>query len=152
MEQTMNIPKEYEPYEELEFLSNRAKNYRLLIKAGGFSPILIGKGEHPLVWIAQRDQKDPEKWVYVIYANKSFHPEINVKVKKKKVEIELKLKLEQTIMVSLEEVSSKKAKLLKLDLRPIGLNIYGDESKMMIGTHTLEGNVFENVSNVIAID
>jgi hypothetical protein len=148
MEQTMNLPKEYEPYEELEFLSNRAKNYRLLIKAGGFSPILIGKGVHPLVWIAQRDQKDPEKWVYVIYANKSFHPEINVKVKKKKVEI----KLEQTIIVSLEELSSKKAKLLKLDLRPIGLNIYGDESKMMIGTNTLVGNVFENVSNIIAIN
>ena len=148
MEQAMNLPKEYEPYKELEFLSNKAINFRLLIKAGGFSPILIGRGDNPLIWLAQRHPDDPEKWGYLVYANKSFHPKINVKVVGKKVEITV----EKTTLVSLEEISPTKAKLSRLDLRPIGLNIYGDESKMLIGTNTLTGGIFENVTNVIGID
>lgn len=148
MEQAMNLPKEYEPYEELEFLSNKAKNYRLLIKAEGFSPILIGKGDQPLVWIAQRHPKDPKKWGYLVYANKSFHPQVNVKIADKKIEVVL----EKTIIVSIKEVSPSKAKISKLDLRPIGLNIYGDETRMLIGNTPLIGNIFEDVANVIGID
>jgi len=49
------------------------------------------------------------------------------------------------------KISDNSASVVQMDLRPIGLNIYGDESHLVVGTHQLVSNTFQNVYVMIGI-
>ena len=142
------LPKEYIPYKEIEFFSNKASDYSLVIKSGEFSPVLIGKGEGPKIWLAQQDKNNQNKWEYLVYSNKSFHPELVVN----STESETEIIGGGICIIKAKELSKEKVLIEKLDLRPIGYLIYGEGNNLTIGSAHLSGNIFNNVTNIIAID
>lgn len=142
------LPKEYIPYKEIEFFSNRASDYTLVIKSGEFSPVLIGKGKCPKIWLAQQDRNNQNKWEYLVYSNKSFHPDLMVN----STESETEITGGGICIIKARELSQEKVLIEKLDLRPIGYLIYGEGNNLTVGSASLSGNTFANVTNLIAID
>ncbi|OQX52698.1 MAG: hypothetical protein B5M53_08020 [Candidatus Cloacimonas sp. 4484_209] len=55
----------------------------------------------------------------------------------------------QTIKVL--QLSDDLARVIQLDLRPIGLTIFGDETRLVIGSNQLVSNTFTDVYIMIKI-
>lgn len=149
MKSNMNLPKEYTPYHSLDICSNIATNYQIPIGANNFAPLLVGKGEEPLIWVAISNPKNTEEWKYLVSMNKSLHPNIKVEVDKEKCSVCIKAGNDTLLLVTSKNKDSARIELL--DLRAIGLNIVGDSKALRIGGNTMSGNMFSNVGTVIGL-
>ena len=59
--------------------------------------------------------------------------------------------LESKIILKIKKINEEKIKIDELDLRPFGLNIYGNEKALFIGKKKLQNNIFENIPNMIGL-
>lgn len=149
MTQEMNLPKEYVPYEALNLCSNVATNYKVPIGAKNYAPILIGKGDSPLIWIAVNNPENSEEWRYIVSMNKSLHPNIKVDVNPNESSVIVSAGNDILLNVVADDLTS--ARVISIDLRPIGLNIIGSENGLQVGGSQLSNNGFSNVGTVIGL-
>jgi hypothetical protein len=153
MEKEINPPKDYIPFEELILCSNNFVNGLMPIVVDGNIPLLIGKGELPLVWLATPLQFRL-RWKYIVVGNKSLSTHIKVIISKEDKEIIVifvKENNKETILLKVKKESDGKAIVTEIDLRPLGLNIHGNNVQLFVGTNTLSKNTFQNVRTMIAI-
>jgi len=85
----------------------------------------------------------------VVEKNNSLNKAIDVSISEENKSTILKAG--DVTIVEATKVSEEKAIVTKIDLRPIGLNIYGDTDGLCVGTNKLTSNTFMNVHTMVGI-
>jgi hypothetical protein len=127
-----NMPKSYKPFDVLTLCSNRIIGARYIVSMGEVIPITDPKGK---------------TFTTVVEASISRHPAIKVL----QVEDALEVSIDSTTVLKIKSSEKGSALVEKLDLRPLGINMFGDNAKLEVGGMTLAGNSFEGVETVIAL-
>lgn len=147
------LPQEYTPYEELVVCSNIMVKCLMPFEIGGYIPLLVGKGKNPRVWLQFPIDPTRGKWAYLVKDNVSeatipdYALDLNISMKEGLVTISVG----KFIILHVRRSSESKAIISQLDLRPIGLNIYGDEEGIHIANEHFSQNTFENMRSMIVI-
>lgn len=148
MEDTSRLPEDYVPFKTLHVCGNRFVSGSFIVKVGQRIPILIGKGVVPLVWIAIA-AKGEKEWTFIVARNTSVNPELSILFSKNDHSTTIKLK--NSVIIKVRKLNEDETEIVTMDLRPIGLKIYGDENGLHIGTHFLAGSTFEGAETMFAI-
>lgn len=139
----------FEIYQNLTICSNLLINTKhILVGGDDFYPIVIRKGETPRVWIkAIALAKDGHKQV-VELVNDSISTYSGVDVKSSKHGIKISFQEKEIIVGGNHNNDS--LEIIKLDFRPIGMNIYGDHHGLTIDGISMSGNTSVNGSVMFA--
>lgn len=141
------LPSQYKPFNKVRLGTNVIENVTAILTVKDHVPLLIGKGEPPRVWLYVPSNNDGTEWYPLIKDNFSSHPDIKVITEKKLVSV----KTPTTIVLSCLVGDSNMINILKLDLRPFGLDVYSDENSLKVFGNTLSNNTFKNLRTVIGI-
>lgn len=142
-----SIPQSYVAFRELNLCSNTLRNVRVPIKVNGFPVLLIGGNGRLRAWLAAPLNKEATQWRFIVFGDVISHSSISLVIN----DGLLTASYLQTVLVEVEKVSEEKAIVRQLDLRPLGLAIYGDTTGLHVSGATLSSNTFENVDTMIAI-
>lgn len=121
----------------------------------GHFPFLAGKGEIPRIWLSAFINPSERKWLNLIVDNQIIgHPTfqkhslmLNISKEEKWISVTVG---EYTIL-HVQKRTETQAIISRLDLRPVGFNITGNEEGLSVGNNNLRSNRFENVYTMIAI-
>lgn len=127
-------------YNEIFIGSNVFKNSKFLFQFNGMVPLICEKGKYPLIWINAINLKE-ERQIEVVKESESLLPAINVY----KTSNDILINYNSEVILETSNIISKKNTLVikKLDLRPLGLNLYLDNDILFIGGIKLESNTFD---------
>ena len=140
----MILPPEYEPYPALRFCSNILRHVSAPILVGEQAPVLVGKGRSPRIWISVPRKDRPNVWLQVVSdsnASGAFLVEHNNFATKVYLGV-------MALMVV--EVTGSIPEVTFLDLRPLGLDIWGDRLSLHAGGAVLSENTFSNSQSMLA--
>lgn len=144
-DQIPNLPVEYVPYPTLDFCGNTMLTVQVPISMSGAIPLLIGRAVAPLIWVTgplvRNPNAGPVGWIDIVKANKSEHPMISVIHPAPNRTI---VSLKDNILVDCETTGPETAMVRSLDLRPIGLVIFGNMTNLTIGMQRFYKNTFQN--------
>lgn len=143
----MQLPKEYLAFEKLTICSNVLINGKVPIRIKDHFPILVGKGDVPLIWLSAT--KAGKEWQMVVEKNQPLNKNFSVNFLDDKKSVFVTIG--NIIIVQAKKISDGEAEISTLDLRPLGLDIRGDQSGFYIGTNSFVGNVFQNIIGMIDI-
>ncbi|MPL77642.1 hypothetical protein SDC9_23499 [bioreactor metagenome] len=142
------LPSEYQPYDRLTICSNALIGVGAIIKIGDIEPILIGKGlRKPLIWLKARTNN--QAWIQVVEQSVSLFPQIVSMIEDTPNTIIIKAN-SNVIINAIQDGSTCIVK--ELDLRPLGLNIFGDSQSLKVGGNEFTGNTMQGVGTFIGID
>jgi hypothetical protein len=145
----LNLPKDYVPFGELILCSNSFINGFVPIEISGHIPFLIGNGEYPTIWISKPASKDGSIWKDVVIQNKT--PDNNISIIFSEKEKLVNISIGSIILIQAKKISNDKAEVMNIDLRPLGLNIYGDIHGLYVATNLFSNNSFSNVYTMMAL-
>ncbi|HZF71433.1 hypothetical protein [Sulfuricurvum sp.] len=131
-----NLPKSYQPYENLNVCSNTLIGGGHIAAVGDALPLIIGKGEKPQIWLQAISNPDKQEFVSIVENSVSKYPAVEVK----EVSGSVVVSIQGTVVLSVKKLSENSAVVEAMDLRPIGLNMYGNSSSMNVSGSTLSGN------------
>jgi hypothetical protein len=138
-----SFPKGYVPFESINFCSNLLTKPKIIIAADNVAPLIIGVGKVPAIWLKAYDGK---KWISILENNKPTHPLTNSAI------------VNDTIIVNAGDKTLIRANIvggicnvLYLDLRLIGLNIYGDANGLNIAGNSFTSNTIEGAAIVFKV-
>jgi hypothetical protein len=153
MEEKSKLPEDYLPFSKIKICSNWFIGGEYLIEVDKNIPLLIGKGVLPLVWLSVPVSKD--KWEYIVERNISRNPTIVVDLSKDNKSVIIKITqakfLRDKIILNIVMDSDDSITIKELDMRPIGLIIYGDENKLNIGTNIIQNSTVAATRTMISI-
>lgn len=145
---TDRTPPAYEPFPEVWLCGSSLRKVRFWFELDGQLPLLIGRGPaEPLVWLRGPERPNaPSDWQDLVTASvpsslfSVHHTEHGSCVLRGEYQVvEFRIGQSGVLIVS------------TLDLRPIGLNIYGTVAGLVVGSHRFEKNQFSNVGTMIGI-
>lgn len=136
-----DLPPDYEPYIRLSFCGNTFLNTRVPLEVAGHPPILIGSGPEPRVWLSASVGKGQKQWTTVVRDNVARHPGVTVLKPNPGI---VEIAAAGTTVVRVKATSSTSAEVTAIDLRPLGLNIYGDLATLWIGAKQFSRNTISN--------
>lgn len=135
--------KNYHPFNEIEICSNYMKDMKSLFYYDNVGPLLIGKGERPIIWISLR-KPETFTWYYVVLNNISYNKDIIVDISRNSTTI-VKDSNEK-ILIDVEKLTDIKARINSIDLRPLGFNVYCEDKTLIIGLYKFTGSTFDSSS------
>jgi len=118
----------------------------LLAVVGEAVPVLIGKGQPLRVWLQVRKESQEAPFEPVVEASVPRYPSIRVEGSKCGVTVSMGEK----VLLQVREDGGK-AIVDSIDLRPLGLLLYGDSSRMMVGGMRFAGGSFSGGKAFIAL-
>lgn len=150
-EDEFKVPREYVPLDEYIVCSNVVKKSKFLIDDDGLPPVLIGKGEEdvPRIWIYTRDKTS--KVITVVEDNIAVYDLAKFDHFDKDKLIIVKVVGRKSSQVVLKVDYNETVKIEKIDLRPLGYNIYGDRGRLKVGNTSLSDSSFENLHSVFGL-
>ncbi|OAN13329.1 hypothetical protein A3K86_16895 [Photobacterium jeanii] len=131
-----NLPSGYQPLKKLTICSNTLTGGGNLVSIGNELPVVIGRGSTPQIWLKAIGDSTTNELVPIVEKNKSMHPAIKVTVNNNSVLV----LISGEVILSVKATSQDVMIVDKLDLRPIGLNLYGDTSSLSVGGNTFSRN------------
>lgn len=136
---TSNLPENYTPYEEVDVCSNRLIGGVQLVAISEHLPLIVGKGSKPQIWL--QGITNPEKVVFTPLVENSIpkHPAIEVK----EVADDIIVSAFGTTMLKVKVVSPSHVVIGQLDLRPIGINVFGDSNTLTVAGNEFSDNTME---------
>ncbi len=151
------LPKEYIPFGEIIICGNRFIDGKIPISSErdgkSHEILLIGKGVLPQIWLAvpilpssQSNYARP-KWRYIVERNKTRMKNVEIKSRPNTLILSLGI----SIILEVNKLTDNIAEVSWLDLRLLGINIYGDKNVLNVGTNQLINNTFEKVHTMLAI-
>lgn len=141
------VPVDAESYETVVFCSNEIIGGGELISVMGQFPIQVKKGSPPKIWLRRlADAKSPN---LVTIVEETVSKASNVGVLSAFGGVLVVVNGEKVLSVIEREVD--KIEIDFIDLRPLGLKIYGDSGKLNAGGMQLSGNVFSGVGVALAL-
>lgn len=120
---------------------------KFVISLGDKLPILIGTDHKPLIWLSAIVDAKKKHYQDLVIASEATHPLITIEETGKFLNVLAKNQL----ILSISSDAPDSATVHKLDLRPIGINIFGDENALTIGTNQFSSNTFQNVETMIGL-
>lgn len=157
----MSLDKSYEnqsEYDTVVFCSNIVKNTPYLIERSipveeikvKWHPIVLRKGVKPRLWLsALTNQNGQTAYINLIKDSEPCHPEIGMENTEHGFQVTLKSTSE--VLVEAGDHSESSIEILTLNLRPIGLNIYGDYKELKIGSNSFARGYIENANAYVGI-
>jgi hypothetical protein len=88
-----------------------------------------------------------DSWQYVVRANHVLHNAVRISNNNR----EVKVRIKDTLVIHVVGETDVLAQIILLDLRPMGLMIYGNTDEMHVGGNMMKNNVFENVDAMIGL-
>ena len=143
----IQLPAEYKRFQNLVVCGNTFINGDVPVSVRGKPAFLVGQGATPILWmwaIGSPDWDEPEA---VVQAHRVIFQVLWIDVTKD--HLLLRLPGGTIINVRVEDVD--RARIVELDLRPMGINIWGDETVLAVGTNRLVGNTFTIVQTMVAV-
>jgi len=149
-----HLPPDYIPFERLLICGNTLINCSVPLKMKGKPPFLVGKGPGPIlwVWLSMPENKKIDKWLSLVQKNISTNRRIVVASAGESGVIITTIAAPLQPVLAATRDSEVQATIHTLDLRHIGLRVFGDQKGLVLGTNTLIGNTFENVDTMLSID
>jgi hypothetical protein len=144
----IQLPEDYQPVDTLILCSNILVNVRIPFEVEGGVPILVGKNGRPQVWLYARPPSPEMPWLPVVRQNHSLHKKVCVHEMGKSA---ITVVIQGVTVLAVEKREVNRVEVVELDLRPFGLTIYGDNTKLMIGSHTFAKNTFTNLEVMLRI-
>jgi len=141
------FPPEFTPYKELIVCSNKFIDGQVPIEVNNYNILLVGKGEHPLVWISTFTSPKSKLLIHLVDKNQSIQQGFEVILPKN----ETIITFNKIILLHVRQNSEENAEIIEIDFRPIGLVIHGDNNGLFVGTNQLVNNIFSNSHTMIAI-
>lgn len=130
----INIPSNYIPFNKVNLCSNNLENVRYFFGINDNPPLLIGQGDDkPICWI---NVLNNGIWNEAVTANRSNYLPLQVFAHDNKLFVQL------ANTVILDSYVDEEGALIitKLDLKPLGFNIEGDQTQLNVGGNALSFN------------
>jgi len=140
-----NLPKSYVPYETLVVCSNTLSGGGHIVAAGEILPVLVGKGEKPQVWLQALLNPEKNEFITIVEASISKHQAVKV-IEENCV---ININVGGTDVLSVQVTGENSAEVFMLDLRPLGINLFGNKSELKVGNSTFSGNSFSGGGTMI---
>jgi len=147
----MILPAEYKPYTTIRLCGNTLKEVGFIFKIADQAPLLIGKGDndtHPWIWLYGR-MGIGGVWMPLVEKNVVVHAQIGnpydvIQDARKPVTV---VTVGSLILVSAAHIDSDTVEVPTIDLRPIGLNIFGTSaSGLNFGGGRFTSNTMHSVA------
>jgi len=103
----------------------------------------------PLLWLAARTSPDSKVWVFVLEAGSPVRPLVGVETDYQRGKVIVHVG--GTLVISAQKVSDESAAVESLDLRPLGLIVFGNARELHIGGMTMERNTLANLGTAFAM-
>jgi len=131
-----NLPKNYEPYESLLICSNTLQGGGHIVAVGETLPLVIGKGTKPQIWLQAMNNPEQKEFVSIIESSVSKHAAVEIIEENGAIVVTI----QGSKVLVVRSPSENSAIVSQLDLRPIGLNLFGNESSLTVGGSTFSHN------------
>jgi len=143
------LPEGYIPFEELVLCNNYLINVKVPIEFKKKIPLLVGKGDVPLIWLSAPVKKDGRDWQELVIKNKPMNKKITI-ISSKENKL-ITIKIDTYTIIQVIKHSNEKAEVIGLDLRPLGFNIHGNANILYFGTNQFVNNHFKNMRAMIGV-
>lgn len=126
----------YSKIHEVNFCSNLLIDVFAPFGINDKAPILIGNGEVPVIWLYAPDQYNT--WLPIVEKNKSKLK--TLKVEENKIHRTVRVSFNRITIIEAQMLANGSCVVISLDLRPIGLLIYGNQNELKIGESKFQRN------------
>jgi hypothetical protein len=141
-----SIPKSYKPFGRLMLCSNTIVGGGYIVSIGDVIPLLLGQGKKPMVWLQAVTDSKRDRFVTVVDASIAKHPAVRITNEGDA----LNVVSGSIVIIRIKSDEPGSAVVDKLDLRPLGINVFGDESHLQAGGAAFSSSTFTNVGTIIA--
>lgn len=139
---TLTLPAGYEPFESLDLCSNQFQRVPAPIVIGETPLLLVGRGAHaPRIWLAAPLNRTLSEFLYIVEDNVSRLSTVEVEVAHKRKQVHVRLRGIELLLTAVR-ASPQSARILKLDLKSLGLVISGDQRVLNVGGLEFAANKF----------
>lgn len=142
-----NYIQNFLPLDELIICSNKIIGGGQLIKIQDYSPLTVGRGETPLIWL---NVKIDNKIIELIKENISLNSHLNVQ--ENFIDKSTIIKINNNIIIKARMIKENSCIISKIDLRPIGLDIVGNLQGLKVAGNMLSGNTFSGAQYLIGME
>jgi hypothetical protein len=129
-------PTSFRPYQTLVVCSNSLIGGGHIVSVGDVLPLIIGAGDKPQIWLQAISDPKSNGFISVVENSVSTHPAVEVR----EVGGAIVVSVQGTVVVRVRQVAPDRAEVDSMDLRPIGLNLYGNSSSMNVAGGSFSGN------------
>jgi len=140
------LPKSFKPYQRLSVCGNLIIGGGHLIAIGKVLPLLIGSGEIPMIWLQAPADHTAKTYVPLVTASVASHPAVSIVNDSNG----LLVSVEGTPVIHISQTDTESATIDLLDLRPIGLNIFGNVDSLNAGNATFTGSTFSGEGTLLS--
>ncbi|MCK0114662.1 hypothetical protein [Gelidibacter sp. F63206] len=145
MEKSTGFPKNYKRLQILDVCSNKIIGGGSVMGIDNFAPLLIGDGNLPKVWLYAKVSKN--SWTPLIVENESLHTDLHITINEQEREVIIKIK--DVIILNVVKIEDGHCEIRHLELRPIGLNLYGNQQALRVANSTFAGNIYNGISFMV---
>jgi hypothetical protein len=132
-----NLPNNYKPYDKLIVCSNRLNGAGYLVRIGKALPVLLGQGDKPMVWLQAPVDPAATSFTTIVEASLSKTPSVRIF----EDEGALIVSVGGTVILKVRNDGTS-AIVDELDLRPIGIRLWGDSKKLTAAGVTISDSSF----------
>ncbi len=143
----INMPQNYSPLNTLKICSNTLFDGSILVSLGDILPLLIGKGEKPKIWLQAVVDSKNKQFVTIVDESISMHPAVKVYEESGS----LNIMISEEVVLSVKMLNQDSAVVEKLDFRPIGINMHGNSTSLIVGGGTVSGNTMSGGGTFIGL-
>lgn len=121
--------------------------YKVLFRINHLIPLLIGSGSDPSIWINTTKNIESDSIEKCIENNKILHQGFSI-IREDNIII----KAEKYTVLTITETNQRHITISQIDFRPIGINLYGDESGLTFGGSHFSNLTISDVETIFALN
>lgn len=137
-----SMPAGFTPCTKVELCSNTILGGSQLFLLGNTVPLLVGAGgQAPRIWLQAISDPVTRDFIPVVEDSRSVHPAVSVSVDGSSVLI----LVDSHTVFKAESLGESDVAIKEIDLRPLGLNVHGNQSGLQLGGMLLTNNTMSGV-------
>jgi len=146
-----DVPIDYVPYENVSFCGNTLINTKFIFEVRNSHPFLVGKGLFPYVWInaPSRPNQMISEWERIV--ERSTAKFSLVKINNNFVDKKLSIVVNGITMLNISNFTDNSVTIDEIDLRPIGISMFGSSDKLKISGNSYTRNTATDCNSLISI-
>lgn len=142
----INYPTNLDKLKSLEICSNKLIGGGDLVNIQNFVPIIIGNGIVPKIWLTVKNENNI---IELVKENVSYNNQIIINSNDNFREV--KIYANNLLLITAKLINDYECVVNHLDLRPIGLNIFGNDKELNVANTKFSGNSFSGAKFLIGM-
>ena len=142
------LPDDFQAFPDLVVCGNRLIRGVAPLALGKQPIFLVGKGDIPKVWLSV-PSGDPNRFDTLVSDNESQHE--GVVVETFKPENRIVIRIDETVTLDATKLLEDMAVVKALDLRPVGLEVFGTEGGLNVVGMSWVGNTIVGTEVLIGL-